>query len=67
MSEPEFPWSGPACTSCGAELNVVPVVAAGHGIRIAYSCPVHGLVSIVDPFEPGADNCVWANVARPAA
>lgn len=36
--------------SCGKPLIPDPVVT-DNGIRIAYSCPSHGLTSIIDPFE----------------
>ena len=53
-AKPDFPWSGPTYPECGVELDVTPVVAEGRGILVAYDCPIHGLVSIADPLEPGS-------------
>lgn len=46
----DFPWQGPPCPDCGRELNSESV-QAGESIRVAYSCPEHGLISIIDPFD----------------
>ena len=47
-----LPWYGPTCPQCGAELNVEPILTSTE-MRIGYSCIVHGLVSIADPFDIG--------------
>ena len=52
MSDADFAWSGPRCPECGVELDLKPIVAEGHGVRVAYDCPTHGLVSIADPLGP---------------
>lgn len=40
------------CAECGADCEPEPFDAsAGDGIRIAFSCPEHGVHSIVDPFD----------------
>lgn len=37
---------------CGLDCEPEPFDAgAGKGIRIAFSCPVHGLHGVTDPFE----------------
>jgi hypothetical protein len=54
MDEGEFPWSAPTCHDCGLELDIEPI-ASGHGLRVSYSCPRHGLVSLADPFDHDDD------------
>ena len=44
------PWQGPTCPQCGTELDVEPIVTSDD-LRVGYSCEVHGLVSIADPFD----------------
>ncbi|MBM7821765.1 MULTISPECIES: hypothetical protein [Kocuria] len=40
------------CLECGADCPPEPFDAGeGQGIRIAFSCPTHGVHSVVDPFE----------------
>jgi hypothetical protein len=51
-TDSSFPWEGQLCPECGAELDVIPIVTERHGIRVAYACSTHGLVSIADPLEP---------------
>ena len=50
MSGDGIEWSGPSCPTCGRELDAEPV-ASSERITVAYSCPEHGVVSLVDPFE----------------
>ncbi len=38
------------CTECGADCLPEPSTTDA-GIRIAFSCPEHGLHTVVDPFE----------------
>ena len=45
-----LPWHGPTCPHCGGELDVEPI-STDTGIRVAYNCTVHGLVSLADPFD----------------
>lgn len=42
-------WDGPPCPECGGELDVEPIVGGGE-VRVAYTCPVHGVVGVADPF-----------------
>ena len=35
---------------CGRDCVPEPM-ASEHGIRVAFSCPEHGVHSVVDPFE----------------
>lgn len=40
------------CLECGADCPPEPFDAGeGQGIRIAFSCPTHGVHSVVDPLE----------------
>ena len=50
VEDDALPWHGPACPQCGRELDVEPITT-GTGIRAGYTCHIHGLVSIVDPFD----------------
>ena len=43
-------WTGPACPECGQELNAVPL-STTDSVDLAFSCPAHGLISILDPFD----------------
>ena len=45
-----LPWHGPSCPECGVELDVEPV-GIDRGIRVGYTCEVHGFVSMLDPFD----------------
>jgi hypothetical protein len=40
---------GPFCPQCNGELDR-EVVDAGNGLSVAFVCPKHGAVTIVDPF-----------------
>jgi hypothetical protein len=37
------------CPDCDGELNVEPYAAEGH-LAIAYCCPGHGQVAVMEPF-----------------
>jgi hypothetical protein len=50
MNEDPFPWAGPPCPQCGAEMEPSPI-SSGSGIRVAYVCEAHGLMTLADPFE----------------
>ncbi|WP_347756799.1 hypothetical protein [Agrococcus sp. ProA11] len=39
------------CTTCGGDCEPEPVAEDGQGVRIAFSCPEHGVQAIVDPFD----------------
>lgn len=39
------------CAECGRDCEPVPLDTAGHGIRVSFVCPVHGVHTIIDPFE----------------
>lgn len=40
------------CSECGVDCEPEPFDAGeGQGLRIAFACPVHGVHSVVDPFE----------------
>lgn len=40
------------CSECGGDCYPDPGAGAeGMGVRIAFICPVHGLHSVIDPFE----------------
>ncbi|MGV8970695.1 MAG: hypothetical protein ACOH10_00105 [Rhodoglobus sp.] len=43
-------WAGPPCPVCGLELDV-EVLSTGEGLGVAYSCRVHGSVSVGGPFD----------------
>lgn len=49
MADDCIAWNGPSCPDCGGELDVEPI-AAGGVLRVAYTCPTHGLVQLADPF-----------------
>ena len=38
------------CSECRRDLEPEPF-DAGDGLRVGFSCPRHGLQSVVDPFE----------------
>lgn len=38
------------CSECGGDCEPEPSGADGHGVRIMWVCPQHGVHSIVDPF-----------------
>lgn len=41
-----------SCTECGEDCPPEPFDAGeSQGLRIAFSCPEHGVHSVVDPFE----------------
>lgn len=50
MSDDGIAWEGPRCPACGRELDAESVGSSA-GLAVAYSCPEHGAVSLVDPFE----------------
>jgi len=39
------------CPECGGDCVPEPNGSDGHGIRIMFVCPSHGVHSVVDPFE----------------
>ena len=39
------------CLVCGGDCAPEPGGADGHGVRIMFVCPDHGVHSVVDPFE----------------
>lgn len=40
------------CAECGGDCEPEPFEASqGGGLRVAFTCPQHGLHSVVDPFE----------------
>lgn len=38
------------CADCGGDCEPEPVPTEA-GIRIAFSCPTHGVHTVIDPFE----------------
>lgn len=38
------------CPECGRDCEPVPM-AADEGMRISFICPLHGVHTVVDPFE----------------
>lgn len=40
----------PMCPACGAVLVPEPMTTATH-VVVAYACPVHGPIEVVDPFD----------------
>jgi hypothetical protein len=50
MNQDDIDWAGPTCPVCGRELDASPLLVE-HAISVAYSCPVHGITSLVNPFE----------------
>lgn len=52
VNEDSIPWAGPRCPECQRELDVEPV-SSGDGLGVAYTCKVHGLVAMADPFATG--------------
>lgn len=49
MDGGEIGWTGPPCPVCGLEFDA-EVLATSMGAGLAYSCRVHGAVSVADPF-----------------
>lgn len=39
------------CGVCGGDCEPEPVMSDEFGARIAFTCPKHGIQSLVDPFE----------------
>lgn len=39
------------CADCGRDCEPVPFRVEGLGMRISFMCPLHGIHSVVDPFE----------------
>jgi len=39
------------CAECGRDCEPVPFPVEGLGMRISFVCPLHGVHSVVDPFE----------------
>ena len=39
------------CAECGGDCEPIPLAVDGVGIRIAFSCPAHGLHAVIDPFD----------------
>lgn len=52
MSDPLSPGdeSYRTCAECGSDCEPEPVPTA-EGMRIAFTCPEHGVHSVVDPFR----------------
>jgi hypothetical protein len=50
MDDDGIEWEGPMCPECGRELDVETLVSE-LGMRAVYTCPEHGIASIVDPFD----------------
>lgn len=47
-----IPWSGPACPSCGTEMNA-EIMSTSHGLKGSQRCPSCDLVLLVpDLFAP---------------
>lgn len=38
------------CSECGRDCEPEPV-PTDRGMRISFACPVHGVHSLIDPFE----------------
>lgn len=38
------------CTECGGDCEPEPVPTDA-GMRIAFSCPAHGVHAVIDPFD----------------
>lgn len=39
------------CTICGRDCEPDPMVVDGVGMRIGFVCPIHGLHTVVAPFD----------------
>lgn len=39
------------CAECGRDCEPEVTALDGLGVRITFTCPVHGVHSIIDPFE----------------
>ena len=39
------------CPECGRDCEPVPFDVSGQGIRVSMICPLHGVHTVVDPFE----------------
>ena len=39
------------CADCGRACEPVPFEIIEAGLRLAFICPVHGVHTVVDPFE----------------
>lgn len=39
------------CPACGGDCEPEPTSVSGLGVRIAFTCPEHGVHSVIDPFE----------------
>jgi len=51
MFTPEAEESYRTCADCGRDCEPVPFTTASEGIRISFICPIHGVHTVVDPFE----------------
>lgn len=40
------------CGECGQDCSPEPTSVQGVGVRVAFICAVHGLQTVVNPFEP---------------
>lgn len=50
VSEFDLDESYRTCPQCGCDLDPEPFTAP-EGVRIAFACEVHGIHTVVDPFE----------------
>lgn len=39
------------CPACGGDCELESTSVSGLGVRIAFTCPEHGVHSVIDPFE----------------
>jgi len=39
------------CPECGRDCEPVPFVVEGHRTKVSMICPLHGVHTVVDPFE----------------
>jgi hypothetical protein len=39
------------CPECGRDCEPAPLDAEGLGMRISFICPLHGVHTVIDPFE----------------
>lgn len=39
------------CSECGRDCDPEPTALDGLGVRIVFTCPTHGIHSVIDPFE----------------
>ncbi len=49
MRDDGIEWDGPACPTCGRELDAIDI-STREGVAVAYACAEHGVVSLADPF-----------------